>query len=90
MSLTLAGVAAHGGQPAPMALHAVLALLAAAVILWVERLLGSAGRTLAEAIAAADRLAGAAPPGIAPPAPPLPAPRARAHRARAPPPAVAF
>jgi hypothetical protein len=92
VSLTLAGVAVHGGPPAPMALHALLALFAAAVILAAERLLGSAGRTLAEAIAAAvDRLAAAAPPATAPPAPaPLPAPAGRAHRGRAPPRAVAF
>jgi hypothetical protein len=91
LSLALAGVAAHGRPPAPMALHALLALLAAAVILGVERLLGSAGRTLAEAIAAAaDRLAGAAAPAIAAPAPPLAVPAGRARRGRAPPAAVVF
>lgn len=91
LSLTLAGVAAHGGPPAPMALHALLALVAAAIILVVERLLGSAAETLAEAIATVvARLARAAPPPVARPASsPLPAPAGRAHPGRAPPLAVA-
>jgi hypothetical protein len=90
VSLTLAGVAAHGGPPAPMALHALLALVAAAIILGVERLLGSAAEILAEAIATAvARLAGTAETAVARPAPsPLPALVAPAHPGRAPPLAV--
>jgi len=87
LSLTLAGVAAHGGPPAPIALHALFALAAAAIVLGVERLLGSAGETLAEAIAVAvGRLAHTAPPAAAPPtsSPPA-APAGRAHPGRAPP-----
>jgi hypothetical protein len=91
LSLALAGVAAHGGPPAPMALHALLALVAAAVILGAERLLASATAILAEAIATAvARLARTWPNAVARPASsPLPAPAARAHRGRAPPLAVA-
>ncbi len=87
LSLTLAGVAAHGGPPAPIALHALFALAAAAIVLCVERLLGSAGATLAEAITAAvERLARPAPPALVPPASfPVAAPAGRAHRGRAPP-----
>lgn len=86
-SLILCGVAAHGGPPAPLALHAVLALVAAAVMIVFERLLGAATATLAAAIAvAAGTLAGR-------PSPALPGiarqPRAaradRGHRGRAPP-----
>ena len=40
VSLILFGVAAHGGPPAPLALHALLALLAAAIAIGAERLLG--------------------------------------------------
>jgi hypothetical protein len=87
VALTLAGVAAHGGTPAPIALHAVFALAAAAVVIGVERVLGSAGETLAEAIATAvARLGGAT---LAPAARPVPSPlgahAGRAHRGRAPP-----
>jgi hypothetical protein len=91
LSLTLAGVAAHGGPPAPMALHALLALAAAGIILGVERLLGSAAATLAEAIATVvARLARPTPPAVARPASsPLPATAAHAHRGRAPPLAAA-
>ncbi len=87
LGLTLAGVAAHGGPPAPIALHVLFALVAAAIFLGVERLLGSAGATLAGAIAAAvERLARPAPPALVLPASfPLPAPAGRAHRGRAPP-----
>jgi len=90
LGLILAGVAAHGGTPAPIALHALFALAAAAVVLGVEWLLGSARRTLAEAIAAAvARLARRVPEARARPASaPLPAPRGRAHPGRAPPLAV--
>jgi len=91
LSLILAGVAAHGGTPAPIALHVLFALAAAAVVLGVERVLGSAGENLAEAIAAA--VAGLARRAPAPPgrpgSAPLPAARRRAHPGRAPPLAVA-
>jgi len=92
VGLILAGVAAHGGTPAPIALHVLFALAAAAVVIGVERLLGSALTTLAEAIASAvARLVRTAPAAAARAASsPLPAPRRRAHRGRAPPPAVAF
>jgi hypothetical protein len=87
LSLTIAGVAAHGGPPAPIALHALFALAAAAIVLGLERLLGSAGDTLVEAIAAAvARLARSRPSAAARPASTLlPAPAGRAHRGRAPP-----
>jgi hypothetical protein len=89
--LILAGVAAHGGTPAPIALHVLFALAAAAVVVGIERLLGSAGAILAEAIATAvARLAHTAPALAARLASaPLPAPGGRAHRGRAPPLAVA-
>jgi hypothetical protein len=91
LSLTLAGVAAHGGPPAPIALHALLALAAAAIVVGLERLLGSAGEALAEAIAiAVARLARTAPPALTRPASsPHPVPAGLAHRGRAPPPAFA-
>src|SRR5690349_11310439 len=91
VALTLAGVAAHGGPPAPLALHALLALTAAAIILAVERLLGSAATILAEAIATAvARLVRAPAPVVARPASStLPAPAGPAHPGRAPPLAVA-
>ena len=86
LGLTLAGVAAHGGPPAPIALHVLFALVAAALFVGVERLLGSAGATLAEAIAsAAERLARPAPPIVRPASFPLPAHAGRAHPGRAPP-----
>src|SRR6185503_15225647 len=90
VGLLLAGVAAHGGTPAPVALHVLFALAAAALVVAVERLLGSAGATLAEAIAAAvARLARTAPAAPACPASaPLPAPGRRGHPGRAPPFAV--
>jgi len=87
VALTLAGVAAHGGPPAPLALHALLALAAATVVLGVERLVGSAGETLAAAIATA--IARLPRPTLAPVArpasSPFPALAGRAHRGRAPP-----
>jgi hypothetical protein len=91
VGLLVAGVAAHGGTPAPIALHMLFALAAAALVIGVERLLGSAGATLAEAIATAvARLARAATGTPARPASaPLPAPGGRAHRGRAPPLAAA-
>jgi hypothetical protein len=87
VALSLAGVAAHGGPPAPVALHALFALAAAAVVLAVERVLGSAGETLAEAIAAAVARLGRATlaPVSRPGSSPLPARAGRAHRGRAPP-----
>jgi hypothetical protein len=87
VALTLAGIAAHGGPPAPMALHALFALAAAAIVLGVERVLGSAGETLAEAIATAcDGLGRSSLAALARPAsPPLPARAGGAHRGRAPP-----
>lgn len=87
LSLTLAGVAAHGGPPAPIALHALLALAAAAIVLGLERLLGSAGEALAEAIAAAvARLARTAPPAVTrSTSSPHLGSGGRAHRGRAPP-----
>ena len=89
--LMLAGVAAHGGTPAPIALHVVFALAAAAVVVGVERLLGSAGAALADAIATvAARLARMPPaPPVRPASVPHPARPGRAHRGRAPPLAVA-
>ena len=91
VGLILAGVAAHGGTPAPVALHVLFALAAAAVVIGVERLLASAGAILADAIATAVARLARRPPAAAtrPASPPLPAPRGRAHRGRAPPPAVA-
>jgi len=91
VGLILGGVAAHGGTPAPIALHVLFALAAAALVVGIERLLGSAGATLAEAIATAFAgLVRPAPAGASGPAfAPLPAPDGRAHRGRAPPLAVA-
>jgi hypothetical protein len=92
LTLILFGVAAHGGPPAPLALHALLALLGAAAMLAFERLLAAATATLADAIAAAAGTL-AAPPaltqaGIA--RRPRPATADRAHRGRAPPIAAAL
>jgi hypothetical protein len=53
IGLILAGVAAHGGPPAALALHALFALAAAGILIAFERLLGAAGTTLAAVIAAA-------------------------------------
>ena len=88
--LILAGVAAHGGTPAPVALHVLFALAAAALVVGVERLLGSAGAILADAIAAAvARLVRTAPALAARPASsPLRAPRGCSQAGRAPPLAV--
>jgi hypothetical protein len=84
--LILVGVPAHGGTPAPIALHVLLALVAAAVLVACERLLRTAGARLADAIAAAAGTLAAA---AAPPAPAVVRPRSlragRAHRGRAPP-----
>ena len=91
VGLIAAGVAAHGGTPAPIALHVLFALAAAALVVGVERLLGCAGEALAEAIASAvaglARIAPEAP--ARPAASPLPASRGRIHRGRAPPLALA-
>jgi hypothetical protein len=87
VALTLAGVAAHGGPPAPIALHALFALAAAALVIGAERVLGSAGEALAEAIAtivavlARTALTQDGRPGSSP----LPAPAGRGRRGRAPP-----
>ncbi len=86
-TLILCGVSAHGGPPAPLALHALLALTAAAVMIAFERLLGAATATLAAAIAA---VAGTLAAGPALPARgiarrPHAALPDRAHRGRAPP-----
>ena len=91
VGLILAGVAAHGGMPAPIALHVLFALAAAAVVIGVERLLGSAAALLADAIATAvTRLVRTVSESSARPAsPPLPAAVGRAHPGRAPPLAVA-
>jgi hypothetical protein len=90
VGLILAGVAAHGGTPAPVALHVLFALAAAALVVGVERLLGSAGATLAAAIATAvARLVRTAPALAARPASsPLRAPRGCSQAGRAPPLAV--
>jgi hypothetical protein len=84
--LILAGVPAHGGTPAPIALHVVLALVAAAVLVACERVLHAAGATLADAVAA---VAGTLAAGAAPTARAVIRPRSRAarraHRGRAPP-----
>jgi hypothetical protein len=87
VALTLAGVAAHGGPPAPLALHALFALAAAAVVLLVDRTLGTAGEALADAVAAAVALLARAakPPAARPLSSPFPSPLGRAHRGRAPP-----
>jgi hypothetical protein len=87
VSLTLFGVAAHGGPPASLALHVVFGLAAAALMIGFERVLRAAGSTLADAIAtAAGTLAAAlSTRGFAPVRHPLPATCDRAHRGRAPP-----
>lgn len=86
-SLSLFGVAAHAGPPAPLALHAVLGLGAAAVMIGFERLLRAAGSTLADAIAiAAGTLAsGRSTRCSRPVRRPWAAAVDRAHRGRAPP-----
>jgi hypothetical protein len=93
-SLILFGVAAHGGPPAPLALHALLALLAAAVVIGAERLLGAAGAGLADAIGAALGTLAArhVPPGGGIEGRPRSAATDAAHRGRAPPrtPALGF
>lgn len=87
MSLTLFGVAAHGGPPASLALHLVFGLGAAALMIGFERLLRAAGASLADAIAtAAGTLAsGLSTRSLRPVRPLLPAVSDRAHRGRAPP-----
>jgi len=87
VALTLAGVAAHGGPPAPIALHALFALAAAALVIGAERVLGSAGETLAEAIATIVAVLArtALTRGSRPGSSPLPAPAGRGRRGRAPP-----
>jgi hypothetical protein len=87
VSLTLFGVAAHGGPPASPALHVVFGLVAAALMIGFERLLRAAGATLAEAIAtAAGTLASERSTRSARPVRRLlPAAPDRAHRGRAPP-----
>ena len=92
ISLTLFGVAAHGGPPASLALHVVLGLAAAAVMIGFERLLRAAGVTLAAAIACAIGTlpAGAAVRGFRPVRTPPPASFDSAHRGRAPPLAAGF
>jgi len=87
LSLTLFGVAAHGGPPAPLALHALLALVAAAALIGVERLLAAATATLADAVAAAAGTLAAAPVPVRAGngRRPIPATAGRAHRGRAPP-----
>jgi hypothetical protein len=84
--LLLAGVAAHGGPPGALALHALLALVAAGLVIGVERVLGVATATLSEAIAAAvAALAGRTPPSPRPAVRPRPGLAPRANRGRAPP-----
>jgi hypothetical protein len=87
VTLVLFGVAAHGGPPAPVALHAMLALVAAAAMLTFERLLAAATATLADAIAAVASMlaAGPAVPGRGIARRPHSALPDRAHRGRAPP-----
>ena len=87
VSLTLFGVAAHGGPPASLALHLVLGLGAATLMIAFERVLRAAGSTLADAIAtAAGTLAsGLSTRGFPPVRHPLQATPDRAHRGRAPP-----
>jgi hypothetical protein len=87
VSLTLFGVAAHGGPPAALALHVLFGLGVAAVMIGFERLLRAAGATLCDAIATAagtlaSRLSTL---GFPPVRHPLAAPADRAHRGRAPP-----
>jgi hypothetical protein len=88
--LLLAGVAAHGGPPAALALHALLALVAAGLMIGVERVLGVATARLAEAIATAvAALAGRLVSSSRPAGQPRPGLRPRANRGRAPPLATA-
>lgn len=86
-TLILCGVGAHGGPPAPLALHALLALVAAAAMIAFERVLGAATATLAAAIATAAGTLAARPalPAQAIARRPHSAPPDRAHRGRAPP-----
>lgn len=92
ISLTVFGVAAHGGPPASLALHVVLGLGAAAVMIGFERLLRAAGVTLVAAIVCAIGTlpAGLHVRGFRPVRMPLPASPDRAHRGRAPPLAAGF
>jgi hypothetical protein len=92
ISLTVFGVAAHGGPPASLALHVVLGVGAAAVMIGFERLLRAAGATLADAIACAIGTlpAGGSIRAFRPVRTPLPASPDRAHRGRAPPLAAGF
>jgi hypothetical protein len=92
ISLTVFGVAAHGGPPASLALHVVLGLGAAAVMIGVERLLRAAGAKLAAAIACAigTLAAGMQVRGFRPVRTPLSVSFDRAHRGRAPPLAAGF
>ncbi len=87
IGLILSGVAAHGGPPAALALHAIFGLAAAVVLIGFERLLGAAGTTLAAAIAAALGTLAAAPsrPAAAIVETPRASARGGAHRGRAPP-----
>jgi hypothetical protein len=87
VSLTVFGVAAHGGPPAALALHVLFGLGAAALMIGFERLLRAAGATLSDAIA---RAAGTLASGLStrrfpPVLRPLAATADRAHRGRAPP-----
>jgi hypothetical protein len=87
VTLLLLGVRAHAGPPAPIALHAALALVGAGLLVAVERLLAGATRGLGAAIAAAAALLADRP--AAPSPRPVPTPRPfrveHAHRGRAPP-----
>ena len=87
VSLTVFGVAAHGGPPASLALHVVFGLAAATLMIAFERVLRAAGSTLADAIAtAAGTLASSlSTRGFPPVGHPLQATPDRAHRGRAPP-----
>lgn len=87
LSLTLFGVAAHGGPPASLALHVVFGLVAAALMIAFERLLRAAGATLAQAIATATGTlaSGRSTRSAGPVRRLLPAAPDRAHRGRAPP-----
>ncbi len=86
-ALLVAGIGAHGGPPATLALHAVLALAGAGILVGVERVLGRATATLSEAIAAAADALGRGgalswPRGLTRP---RPLQRSRAYHGRAPP-----
>jgi hypothetical protein len=87
VSLTLFGVAAHGGPPAALSLHVLFGLGAAALMIGFERLLRAAGATLSDAIAAAagTLASGLSTRGFPPVRNPLAATPDRAHRGRAPP-----